>query len=418
MNIKNLVENKSKAVKAASWVLYNLSAATKNKLLRRIASELVANTKSILKANSIDMNNGKKSGLSNSLLDRLLLNEKRIGAMVYGIKDIIKLKDPVGTLHDKSCRPNGLKVARMRVPLGAVGIIYESRPNVTIDAAALCLKSGNAVLLRGGSEALNSNRELVRILKQALKAEALPLACVEFIDTTDRGAVSAMVKQDKYLDVIIPRGSQAMIRAIMENSSVPVIAHGEGNCHVFVEKTADLKAAEEIVFNAKTSRPSVCNALEKLLVAKEVAKKFLPGMLKRLAEHGVEIRADEYSRALYKNAKLAAEADWYKEYHSLVIGVKVVASLEAAIKHINTYGSHHSDAIVSKNKAACAKFLREVDSAAVFSNTSTRFNDGFELGLGAEIGISTQKLHARGPMGLTELTSSKFIVSGKGQIRK
>ncbi len=418
MNIKNMVENKAKAAKAASWELYKLSTARKNSLLFGLAAELKANTGNILKANALDMASGRKAGLSASLLDRLLLNEKRIDLMAAGLKDIIKLKDPVGTVFGQERRPNGLKVARMRVPLGAIGIIYEARPNVTIDAAALCLKSGNAVLLRGGSEALNSNRALVKILKQAVKKEGLPLSCVEFIDTVKRSAVEVLLKQDKYLDVIIPRGSQAMIKFIMENSSVPVIAHGEGNCHVYVGPAADLKMAAEIVFNAKTSRPSVCNAMEKLLVDKRVAKKFLPVILDRLAAAGVEIRADKLTKRIFKNAKTATEADWYKEYHDLVIGVKIVGSLAEAIKHINAYGSHHSDAIVSSDKAACARFLREVDSAAVFTNTSTRFNDGFELGLGAEIGISTQKLHARGPMGLTELTSSKFIVTGKGQVRK
>ncbi|OGF46567.1 MAG: glutamate-5-semialdehyde dehydrogenase [Candidatus Firestonebacteria bacterium RIFOXYC2_FULL_39_67] len=418
MTLKKLVENKAKAVKAAGWKLYNLSAEKKNSLLFRIASGLLSDSKAILKANALDMSNGKKSGLSGTLLDRLLINEKRIEGMIAGIKDVIALPDPVGTIHDRNYRPNGLKVEKMRVPLGAIGIIYEARPNVTIDAAVLCLKAGNSVLLRGGSEAINSNRALVKVLKKAVKEEGLPVSCVEFIDTTDRTAVKVMIKQDKYLDVIIPRGGQSLIKYIIENSSVPVIAHGEGNCHIYVGKAADLKAAEEIVFNAKTQRPSVCNAAEKLLVHKDIARKFIPSMLKRLADFGVEIRADKAVRAIYKKAKPAVEADWYKEYHDLIIGVKQVSSIEEAIKHINTYGSHHSDAIVSRDKAACDKFIREVDSSAVFSNASTRFNDGFELGLGAEIGISTQKLHARGPMGLLELTSSKFVVIGNGQVRK
>jgi glutamate-5-semialdehyde dehydrogenase len=418
MTLKKLVENKAKAVKAASWELYNLSTEKKNDLLLRISYKLLAYTKDILKANALDMSNGKKTGLSETLLDRLLINEKRIYGMVAGIKDVVALPDPVGTVHDRNYRPNGLKVEKMRVPLGAIGIIYEARPNVTIDAAVLCLKAGNTVLLRGGSEAIHSNKALVKVLKEAVKEEGLPSSCVEFIDTTDRAAVKAMIKQDKYLDVIIPRGSQSLIKYIIEESSVPVIAHGEGNCHIYVGKAADLKAAEEIVFNAKTQRPSVCNAAEKLLVHKDIAGRFLPGVLKRLADAGVEIRADKAVKAIYKKARLATEADWYKEYHDLIISVKQVENIEEAIKHINTYGSHHSDAIVSRDKAACDKFLREVDSAAVFSNASTRFNDGFELGLGAEIGISTQKLHARGPMGLTELTSSKFVVIGNGQVRK
>ncbi|MFH1075040.1 MAG: glutamate-5-semialdehyde dehydrogenase [Candidatus Firestonebacteria bacterium] len=416
--MKKLVENKAKAVKSAGWELYNLSAEKKNSLLSKIASHLLFYSKDILKANALDMANGKELNLSDNLLDRLLLNEKRIEGMIAGIKDVIALPDPVGTFHDRNYRPNGLKVVKMRVPLGAIGIIYEARPNVTVDAAVLCLKAGNAVLLRGGSEAINSNRALVKVLKQAVKEEGLPSSCVEFIDTTDRAAVKVMIKQEKYLDVIIPRGSQPLIKYIIENSSVPVIAHGEGNCHVYVGESADLKAAEEIVFNAKTQRPSVCNAAEKLLVHKDIVKKFLPGMLKRLSDSGVEIRADKAVRTVYKKAKAATEADWYKEYQDLIIGVKQVKNIEEAIRHINTYGSHHSDAIVSEDKAACDKFLREVDSSAVFSNASTRFNDGFELGLGAEIGISTQKLHARGPMGLRELTSSKFVVRGNGQVRK
>ena len=418
MTLKKLVENKAKAVKAASWEMYNLSTEKKNALISRIAYKLLAHTKDIVKANALDMENGRKIGLSSALLDRLLINEKRIYGMVTGIKDVVALPDPVGMIHDRTYRPNGLKVEKMRVPLGAIGIIYEARPNVTIDAAVLCLKSGNTVLLRGGSEAINSNRALVKVLKEAIKEEGLPVSCVEFIDTTDRSAVRVMIKQDKYLDVIIPRGSQPLIKYIIGESSVPVIAHGEGNCHIYVGKAADLNAAEEIVFNAKTQRPSVCNAAEKLLVHKDIARKFLPAILKRLADAGVEIRADKSVRVIYKKAKLATEADWYKEYHDLIIGVKLVGSIEEAIKHINIFGSHHSDAIVSRDRTACDKFLREVDSSAVFANASTRFNDGFELGLGAEIGISTQKLHARGPMGLTELTSSKFVVRGNGQIRK
>jgi len=418
MILKKIVENKAAAVKSAGRELYCLSTKKKNSLLARIAGKLRLRTKAILKANALDMQNGKKQGLSPVLLDRLLLNEKRIEGMIRGIKDVIALPDPVGLVYDSKKRPNGLQVRKMRVPLGAIGIIYEARPNVTVDAAVLCLKAGNTVLLRGGSEALNSNRALVKVLKEAIKAKGLPASCVEFIDTTDRAAVKTMIKQDKYLDVIIPRGGQPLIKYIIENSSVPVIAHGEGNCHIYVDKKADLKAAAEIVFNAKTQRPSVCNAAEKLLVHKAVAKNFLPGMLKRLADFGVEIRGDKAVRKIYKKAKTAVEADWYKEYSSLILGVKQVGSAEEAVKHINFYGSHHSDAIVSKDKAACARFLREVDSSVVFSNASTRFNDGFELGLGAEIGISTQKLHARGPMGLTELTSSKFIVTGSGQVRK
>jgi glutamate-5-semialdehyde dehydrogenase len=306
----------------------------------------------------------------------------------------------------------------MRVPLGAVGIIYEARPNVTIDASVLCLKSGNAVLLRGGSEAIHTNKKLVEIIKKALQDVNLPTGCVEFIDTTDRKAVQLMLKQEKYLDVIIPRGSQKFISFIQKNSTVPVIAHGEGNCHIYVDSSAHLGKAEEIVFNAKVQRPSVCNAAEKLLVHEKIAAKFLPTIVSRLRQAGVEIRGDKNVCSIIKNAAPAQDADWYKEYLDLIIAIKTVRNLDDAIWHINHYGSHHSDAIVTSSKIHGERFLREVDSAAVYVNASTRFTDGFEFGLGAEIGISTQKLHARGPMGLAELTSTKFIVHGKGQIRK
>jgi glutamate-5-semialdehyde dehydrogenase len=414
---ENVLKN-VQSVKQASSVLYNCTTAKKNLLLKTINVRLRSETPAIIAANKIDLENAKNTGLVKVLIDRLILNEKRIEQMIDGVKDVIKLADPVGRIFDKIKRPNGLVVAKMRVPLGAVGIIYEARPNVTVDAAALCLKSGNAVLLRGGSEAFYTNKKLVDIIKIALEDVKLPTGCVEFIDTTDREAVIVMLKQDKYLDVIIPRGSQQLIRYIQENSAVPVIAHGEGNCHVYVDNSADLVKAEEIVFNAKVQRPSVCNAAEKLLVHEKIAAKFLPRIVGRLQQAGVEIRGDEQTLAIIHNAKPADKTDWYKEYLDLIIAVKVVNNLNEAIEHINYFGSHHSDAIVTGNKANGEKFLREIDSAAVFVNASTRFTDGYEFGLGAEIGISTQKLHARGPMGLVELTSTKFIVHGKGQVRK
>lgn len=299
-----------------------------------------------------------------------------------------------------------------------MGIIYEARPNVTVDAAALCLKAGNAVLLRGGSEAIHTNKKLVRIIKTALKNVGLPTGCVEFIDTTDRKAVAEMLKQDRYLDIIIPRGSQQLIKYIQENSSVPVIAHGEGNCHVFVDSSADLKKAEEIVLNAKVQRPSVCNAAEKLLVHEKIAQLFLPRVADKLRQANVELRGDKKSGSIIKDIVPANEEDWHREYLDLIIGIKVVKDVDEAIAHINHYGSHHSDAIITGSKANGDKFLQQVDSAAVYVNASTRFTDGFEFGLGAEIGISTQKLHARGPMGLAELTSTKFVVHGSGQVRK
>jgi glutamate-5-semialdehyde dehydrogenase len=412
------VIKKAKSVKEASKVLYTCTTKKKNDLLNAINKRLLSETKKILYANTKDLQLAEQSGLSKVLLDRLTLNEKRINQMISGVKDVIKLPDPVGKILDKVTQPNGLIIEKMRVPLGGVGIIYEARPNVTIDASVLCLKSGNAVLLRGGSEAINTNKKLVDIIKLALKDVGLPTGCVEFIDTTDRKAVTEMLKQDKYLDVIIPRGSQQLIKFIQENSSVPVIAHGEGNCHVYVDESANLKKAEEIVFNAKVQRPSVCNAAEKLLVHEKVAKRFLPKIIARLQNAGVEIRGDKKTLSIIKDGKPATENDWYREYLELKIAVKVVKNLEEAIRHINHYGSHHSDAIVTGKKEHGEIFLREVDSAAVYVNASTRFTDGYEFGLGAEIGISTQKLHARGPMGLNELTSTKFIVHGNGQVRK
>ena len=412
------VLQKAQSVKRASQVLYSATTVQKNNLLKAIRSCLQKEIASIIDVNKEDIANAKSSGLSPVLIDRLLLNEKRIKQIIEGVKDVIKLDDPVGEIIGKRRRPNGLIIEQMRVPLGAVGIIYEARPNVTIDASVLCLKAGNAVLLRGGSEALKTNRKLVEIVQHALQKVGLPDGCVEFIDTTDRHAVIEMLKQDQYLDVIIPRGGQQLISFIRENSAVPVIAHGEGNCHVYVDSPSDLKKGEEIIFNAKVQRPSVCNAAEKLLVHENVAAKFLPKVIDRLRTAGVEIRGDEKARLIVADIVPAVESDWDKEYLDLIIAVKIVKNLDEAISHINEFSSHHSDAIVTTNKTHGERFLRKVDSAAVYVNASTRFTDGFEFGLGAEIGISTQKLHARGPMGLRELTSTKFVIHGKGQIRK
>ena len=416
--IEAMILHKARSVKEASRVLYTCTTAKKNSLLEAINDRLHDEISNILHANKKDLKNAKQNGLQKVLLDRLALNEQRINQMVNGVKDVVSLSDPVGIIIEKRRRPNGLLIEKMRVPLGAVGIIYEARPNVTIDASVLCLKSGNAVLLRGGSEAIHTNKKLVEIIKKALQDVNLPTGCVEFIDTTDRKAVQLMLKQEKYLDVIIPRGSQKFISFIQKNSTVPVIAHGEGNCHIYVDSSAHLGKAEEIVFNAKVQRPSVCNAAEKLLVHEKIAAKFLPTIVSRLRQAGVEIRGDKNVCSIIKNAAPAQDADWYKEYLDLIIAIKTVRNLDDAIWHINHYGSHHSDAIVTSSKIHGERFLREVDSAAVYVNASTRFTDGFEFGLGAEIGISTQKLHARGPMGLAELTSTKFIVHGKGQIRK
>ena len=409
---------KARSVKEASGILYTSTTVKKNSLLKAIIGRLRSETSAILNANKIDLKNAHQTGLQAVLLDRLTLNEERIKHMIDGVNDVIKLPDPVGRIIEKTKRPNGLLIKKIRVPLGAIGIIYEARPNVTIDASVLCLKSGNAVLLRGGSEALHTNKKLVNIVKKALQDVNLPTGCVEFIDTTDRKAVMVMLKQERCLDVIIPRGSQNLISFIQENSVVPVIAHGEGNCHIYIDKSADFIKAEDIVLNAKTQRPSVCNAAEKLLVHEKIAAKFLPRVVQRLRQAGVDIRGDKKTLLIVKDAVLAQDAEWYREYLDLIIGMKVVKNLDEAICHINHFGSHHSDAIITKSKANGERFLREVDSAAVYVNASTRFTDGYEFGLGAEIGISTQKLHARGPMGLVELTSTKFIVHGNGQIRK
>lgn len=412
------VKLKSQSVKKASGILYNAPTTKKNSLLKAIASKLEREVEAICKVNQKDLAAAGKAGISKVLLDRLTLNEKRIAQMITGVHDVVALPDPVGEVVQRTKRPNGLVIEKVRVPLGAVGIIYEARPNVTVDASALCLKAGNAVLLRGGSEAIRTNKKLVEIIKNALKSVGLPTGCVEFIETTDRKAVAEMLKQNKYLDIIIPRGSQKLIKYIQENSSVPVIAHGEGNCHVFVDSSADLNEAEEIVVNAKVQRPSVCNAAEKLLVHEKIAQTFLPRIAEKLRQANVELRGDKKTRTIIHDAVQAKEDDWYREYLDLIIGIKVVKDIDEAIEHINHYGSHHSDAIVTSRESNGEKFLREVDSAAVYVNASTRFTDGFEFGLGAEIGISTQKLHARGPMGLAELTSTKFVVHGDGQIRK
>jgi glutamate-5-semialdehyde dehydrogenase len=414
---EDLIESQARSVKAASRILYDCPTAKKNRLLRAIISRLRKGTPSILAANREDLENARRGGLSPVLLDRLTLSEPGVRRIIQGVRDVIGLPDPVGRIRERKKRPNGLRVEKMSVPLGAVGIIYEARPNVTIDASALCLKSGNTVLLRGGSEALHTNRILVELVRMALGDVGLPPGCVEFIDSTERESVAVMLRQSEYLDVIIPRGGRQLIDFIRETSSVPVIVHGEGNCHVFVDSSADLSKAGEIVFNAKVQRPSVCNAAEKLLVHRNIATKFLPRIAQRLRNAGVELRCDRGARALIPDASPAAEADWYKEYLDLIIAIKIVSNLDEAIDHINHYGSHHSDAIVTGSKSNGERFLRSVDSAAVYVNASTRFTDGYEFGLGAEIGISTQKLHARGPMGLEELTTSKFIVHGTGQTR-
>jgi len=418
MELKEQVIRMARKAKQASQKLAKLSSTVKNEALLKMAQILETHKDKILKLNHKDIVLAKAKGLPPALIDRLTLNEKRIKQMCDGLRQIAQLEDPVGKIESMWRRPNGLLIGRMRVPLGVIGIIYESRPNVTVDAAGLCLKAGNAVILRGGSEAINSNIALTDALSEAIQEVGLPGECIQLVRTTDRKAVGEMLKLNEYIDVIIPRGGESLIKMVTENSTIPVIKHYKGVCHVYVDEEADLKMAEKIAFNAKVQRPGVCNAMETLLVAEKIADKFLPVVIRKLQEAGVEIRGDEKTCKISPNVKRATEEDWSTEYLDLILSVKVVSGIDEAIAHINRYGSHHSDAIITNSYIKSRKFLREVDSAAVYVNASTRFTDGGEFGLGAEIGISTDKLHARGPMGVKELTTTKFIILGEGQIRE
>lgn len=383
-----------------------------------MAKAIEINEEKIIEENSKDVKLARKKGLSTALIDRLALNEKRIEQMSESLKDVASIEDPIGRIKEIRKRPNGLQIGKVVVPLGVIGIIYEARPNVTIDAAALCLKAGNATILRGGSEAICSNIILADLLKKAAEESGLPPESIQLIKITDRRAVIEILKLDRYIDVIIPRGGEELIQVVAENSTIPVIKHYKGICHTYVDQEADLKMAEEVCFNAKVQRPGVCNAMETLLVNEKIAAEFLPGMIKRLQEEAaVEVRGDEKTCQVVPGIKKASEEDWQTEYLDLILSIKVVEGIEEAINHINNYGSHHSDAIITNNYSKSRTFLQKVDSAAVYVNASTRFTDGAEFGLGAEIGISTQKLHARGPMGVNELTSTKFIIWGDGQIR-
>jgi glutamate-5-semialdehyde dehydrogenase len=411
------VLEQARRAKAAARRLANVSTAVKNAALHAIAESLGAQVPAIVDANAADLAAGREQGLSDALLDRLALNGARIGAMAEGLRQIAALPDPVGAVIDGSRRPNGLELQRVRVPLGVVGIIYESRPNVTVDAAGLCLKSGNAALLRGGSEAIRTNLVLARICAAAGERAGLPSDCVQLIATTDREAALALMRAEGLVDVLIPRGGEALKKSVLDNARVPVLTSLGGNCHTYVDASADLRMAADIAFNAKVSRPSVCNAMETLLVHTACAARLLPELCRRLAGAGVEIRGCERTCALAPSALRATEEDWATEYLALILAVRVVDSLDEAIEHIARYGSGHSEAIVTADYAAGQRFTREVDAACVYINASTRFTDGYEFGLGAEVGISTQKLHARGPIGLTELTTSKTIVRGDGQIR-
>jgi len=412
------IEKIAKAAREASRELAAAPSSMKNSALLAMADALEKNRERIFEANRIDLDAGEQNGLSGAMLDRLKLDDKRVGNMAGGIREVVELDDPVGEILNMTTRPNGMRVGQMRVPLGVIGIIYESRPNVTADTAALCLKSGNAVVLRGGSEAINSNRAIADILSSAIVSAGIPENAISLIPTTDREAVKTMLKMDKYIDIIIPRGGYELIRFVTENSVIPVIKHDKGVCHVYIDAGADIKMAGEIAFNSKVQRPGVCNAAETMLVHKSIAEKFLPGMVKRLREAGVEVRGCDKTRKLAPDTVEATPDDWDKEYLDLILSVKVVDSMDEAMSHIAEYGSGHTETIVTNDKSEADKFLKLVDSSAVIINASTRFNDGGQFGLGAEIGISTQKLHARGPMGLKELTSLKYIVYGEGQIRE
>ncbi len=395
-----------------------LTTAQKNGCLAAMAEGLLAGRDAIQKANAQDLAAGRAAGLSAALLDRLALNDKRIEAMARGLREVAALPDPVGRVLEDRTRPNGLRLQKVAVPIGVIAFIYESRPNVTADAAGLCLKAGNAVILRGGKEAIQSNRAIASILLESGSRAGLPANAVQLVQTTDREAVRELVQLTGLVDVVIPRGGEALIRAVAENARVPVIKHYKGVCHVFVDRDADFDMAERIVLNAKCQRPAVCNAMETLLVDEAAAKTFLPRIANALLSRKVELRGDDATRGIVPAAKTATETDWSTEYGDLIINVRVVAGVDAAIAHINRYGSQHSDAIVTRDRAVAARFLREVDSAAVYHNASTRFTDGGEFGMGAEVGISTDKIGVRGPMGLEELTTYKWLGEGTGQIRE
>jgi glutamate-5-semialdehyde dehydrogenase len=418
MDIKEFVLAKAKEAREGARSLAKATSKQKNLALVRMAEALQKRSKELIRENARDIAFARKKGLSKAMIDRLTLNDKRIQEMSQGLVEVAALPDPVGEILKMWQRPNGMSVGRMRVPIGVIGIIYESRPNVTADATSLCLKAGNSVILRGGSEAIHSNRAIVKILRAVAKAEGLHEGAVSFIDIPDREAVMELLKLEGIVDLIIPRGGEGLIRAVTENSRIPVLKHYKGVCHVFVDRDADLKMAEDICFNAKVQRPGTCNAMETMLVDKKIAKRFLPGMAARFKKAGVVLKGCPETRKIVQGIVAAKEEDYYNEYLDLVLNVRVVKDIDEAMEHIAKYSSAHSDTIVTKDYAKGMRFLREVDSSAVLVNASTRLNDGFQFGLGAEIGISTDKIHARGPMGLEELTCTKFIVLGNGQLRE
>ena len=404
----------------AKYKLQTLESSVKNELLIACADALIQNQDAILKANESDLINGQQKGMSQGLLDRLRLDEKRISAMAEGIRQIADLQDPIGEVMDSFERPNGLKISKVRVPIGVIGIIYEARPNVTADAFGLCFKTGNVVILKGGSDAIYSNNAIVSVLQNVLEEHDLPEHFINLITDTDREATTAFMKMNDYVDLLIPRGGAGLIKSVVENSTIPVIETGTGNCHIYVDEDADLDMAVSIIYNAKTQRISVCNACESLVIHEKVKDALLPRLAEKLSEKQVEIRGDKaVLEALdsHDNVVEATEEDFGKEYLDYILSIKTVSSIEEAISHINRYNTGHSEAIITQNEEHAQKFLQEVDAACVYVNASTRFTDGFEFGFGAEIGISTQMLHARGPMGLKELTSYKYYIRGNGQIR-
>ena len=415
--MKDLLLEKGKKVKAAYRQLASMSTAKKDAALRLIADEIEKNREIIKTENNKDLKAGRIKGLSEAFMDRLTLNDKRIDGMIKILNDVINLKDPIGEIINMNTMPSGLKVGQMRVPIGVIGIIFESRPNVCIEVASLTIKSGNGVILKGGSDAIHSNICLTNIIKKGLENAGLPRNCVEIIENTDRESVLHMVKMKEYIDVIIPRGGLQLIRFVEENAVIPVIRHDMGICHTYVDEFADIQMAVNICFNAKVQRPGVCNAMETMLVHSEIAPAFLPVMMKEYEKAGVKIKGCPKTKKILPEIMDASDNDWNTEYLDLILSVKIVNSLDEAIIHINDYGSHHSDSIVTNHYQNGMKFITEVDSAACFINASTRFSDGNEFGLGAEMGISNQKLHVRGPMGLKDLTAPKYIIFGNGQIR-
>lgn len=411
------LEDIAKRVKDASRRLAIAGAEVKNKVLYKMADLIEERESFITDGNNKDIDSAKRLNLSPAMIDRLTLTQKRIKLMADGLRVVANLPDPVGEIIKSWTRPNGLLINKVRVPIGVIFIIYESRPNVTVDSAGLCFKSGNCVILRGGKEAFNSNKALVTLLHEVLEENGLERDCINFIETTEHSAIPSLLKMPQYIDLVIPRGGEDLIKLVVEESQIPIIKHYKGICHVYVDKYADLDMAERIVINAKVERPGVCNAMETLLVHEDVAGVFLPRISKRLRDYNVELRGCQKSRELAPDMLTATEGDWSTEYLDLILSIKIVDTIDSAIWHINHYGSMHSDSIVTKDKLSAERFTKEVDSACVFVNASTRFSDGGEFGMGAEIGISTDKIHARGPMGLEELTSYKYIVKGNGQIR-